>query len=132
MKLTEASLLINGFEDCSLPKEAWTHAAHFVMAFWYCVQHPLPIALDKIRQGIKTYNAHVNPGSTGYHETITVFYTMTVANYLLVNGISEINDNTLCHLLEQPFLAKDHLSGFYTPEMINSSEARSTWVPPLN
>lgn len=130
MKQKDLRLLIRQFEDCSLPKEDWTHAAHFFMAGWYCTQLPLPMAIEKIRTGIRTYNACVNPGAVGYHETITVFYTMTIANYLLTAGISELTDASLTVFLQQPFFAKDYLSRFYTPEVLASAEARSTWVPP--
>lgn len=132
MKLTDVQLLIQQFEDCSLPKEAWTHSAHFVMAAWYCTRLPLPQALNRIRNGIRTYNECVNPGSAGYHETITVFYTRTIASYLLTAGISELTDHTLPVFLQQPFFAKDYLAKYYSPGVLNSATARSTWVPPLN
>lgn len=131
MKLEDVQLLIQRFEDCSLPKEEWTHAAHFIMAGWYCTRLPLPMAFEKIRNGIRTYNECVNPGSAGYHETITLFYTRTIAGYLLTAGIGELTDDTLPVFLQQPFFAKDYLYRYYTQEVLTSALARSTWVPPL-
>jgi hypothetical protein len=130
MTLKDALLLIRQFEDCSLPKEEWTHAAHFIMAGWYCTRLPLPLAMDKIRSGIRNYNECVNPGAIGYHETITVFYTMTIANYLLTAGISELTDDTLSAFLQQPFFEKDYLHRFYSQDVLAGAAARSTWIKP--
>ena len=78
MIAAEAKELIQQFESCELPKEKWTHEAHFVMALWYCWHQPLPLAIQSIKEGIKRYNLSIGGANTdhsGYHETITVFYT---------------------------------------------------------
>ena len=78
MTIEQAKELVAQFEMCSLPKEKWTHEAHFVMALWYCSHQPIPLAMQSIRNGIKKYNVSIggaNTDDSGYHETITVFYT---------------------------------------------------------
>ena len=75
--------LVAGFEDGTLPREEWTHAAHLTMALWYLVNYPDDTeSVRRIRDGIKHYNAAVGVVSTptsGYHETLTRYYVHVVA-----------------------------------------------------
>jgi hypothetical protein len=133
MQLEKAALLVEQFEKGVLPKEQWTHTAHFIMAAWYCVGTPLPQAVEKIREGIKRYNVSIggrNTDSSGYHETITLFYTMTIARYLITTGIRTLTDESLSVFLRQPFLDKEHILQFYTKERLMSAQARLNWVAP--
>ncbi|WP_440134622.1 hypothetical protein [Chitinophaga sancti] len=125
--------LIEQFENCTLPKAAWTHENHFVMALWYCVKYPLPQAIAKISNGIKKYNESVggqNTDESGYHKTITLFYTSTIAHYIITNGITTFTEAVLTDLLKQPFLQKEYISGFYSTEYLMSKEARQHWRAP--
>jgi hypothetical protein len=97
MTIEQAKDLVTQFEECSLPKERWTHEAHFVMALWYCSHQPVPVALQSIRNGIKKYNVSVGGANTddaGYHETITVFYTRIIINYLLKSNTTTVSDTS--------------------------------------
>ena len=133
MESEKARLLIQGFENCTLPKEEWTHASHFIMALWYCTHLPLPQAIQKIRSGIRQYNLSVggvNTDMSGYHETITLFYTTQVADYLVAAGVSSLTKETISNFLQQPFLDKDYILRFYNREVLMSKEARQQWVKP--
>ena len=133
MTLNEANELINQFEACHLPKEKWTHEAHFVMALWYCSHQPLPIAIQSIKEGIKRYNISVGGANTddaGYHETITVFYTKLIINYILQGDPCHPFENRLTGLLKQSFLLKDFPLRYYTQELLMSKNARKNWTPP--
>ena len=121
--------LIEQFEACTLPKEEWTHANHFIMALWYCVNFPLPQAVHKIRDGIKTYNVN-NTEYSGYHETITLFYIHTIANYIVATGVSSLTDETIAAFLQQPFILKEYIFSFYSEELLKSKEARKHWMAP--
>jgi hypothetical protein len=63
-----------GFLDRSLPREAWTHAAHFAATLWL-MRHRPDIELGReMRRLICAFNeakGGVNDDTTGYHETIT-------------------------------------------------------------
>jgi len=65
------------FEACTLPRPEWTHEAHVRMAWLYFTRLPAAAAADRIRVGIRRYNASV--GSDGYHETITVAFARVIA-----------------------------------------------------
>lgn len=133
MNTEQANELVYQFETCSLPKEKWTHEAHFVMALWYCSHQPLPVAIHSIREGIKRYNTSVggaNTDQSGYHETITVFYTRLIINYLLTDNPTFQFETKLADLFRQPFLAKDFPLQYYSKELLMSKEARQDWIPP--
>lgn len=133
MTTEQAQELVKQFETCCLPKEKWTHEAHFVMALWYCSHQPLPLAMQSIRDGIKKYNTSVGGANTdhsGYHETITVFYAQLIVNYLLTNDKTRQFENILNGLFKQPFLVKDFPLQYYSKELLMSTEARRDWIPP--
>ena len=133
MTAEQARDLVAQFETCSLPKEKWTHEAHFVMALWYCSHQPLPLAMQSIRNGIKKYNVSVggaNTDDSGYHETITVFYVQTIINYLLKKDATQNFEHKLAGLFHQPFLAKDFLLQYYSKNLLMSKDARTLWIAP--
>lgn len=133
MNVAQLSLLIEKFEACTLPREEWIHANHFAMALWYCTQLPIPQAIEKIRNGIKRYNESIggkNTADAGYHETITLFYTSTIVDYLLTANICELTDETLATFLQQAFLKRDYILRFYSRALLMSRDARLYWKAP--
>lgn len=125
--------LIEEFENCTLPKEEWTHANHFVMALWYCIKYPLPEAVQKISGGIRGYNESVggvNTEDAGYHETITLFYISTIAGYVVTRGVMDFNEEVVGEFLRQPFLDREYVWGYYSKERLMSKEARLGWRAP--
>lgn len=124
--------LIEGFESRTLPKEQWTHQAHLVMAVWYLSKLDVPEATDFIRTGIKGYNAAVggeNTDTSGYHETITLFYIWFVKQFLTKsnseNSLLE-NTNNFC----TQYGDKNLPFAYYSKELLMSVEARRNWVEP--
>ncbi len=133
MTQEKATQLVKQFENHTLPKEQWTHEAHFIMAFWYGLQYPLPQAVQKIRQGIKTYNVSVggqNTDTAGYHETITLLYASTIAKYIITYSITEFSTEQVTALLQQPFIAKNYALQFYSKHLLTSTAARRVWIQP--
>src|SRR5919206_1370190 len=81
----EILALVRRFEDCTLPREEWTHAAHLTVALWHLLQFDWPEAVARVRRGIKRYNAAhgiVETPTGGYHETLTLFWLRTVRAFL--------------------------------------------------
>jgi len=133
MKTGQAKEMLRQFEAGILPKEQWTHEAHFIMALWYCFHQPLPQAIQSIREGIKKYNLSIGGANTdhsGYHETITLFYTRLIIKYLLETGENDDLGYLLSTLVHQPFLTKDFPLKYYNKELLMSKEARKNWTAP--
>lgn len=61
---------VQGFEDCTLPNEAFHHRDHVRLAWLYLRRYPALEALTRFAEGLKRFAAaHGHPGL--YHETIT-------------------------------------------------------------
>jgi len=128
----EVNELVKAFEERTLPKADWTHAAHLTVGLYYCFHHPLGVAKNLMSDGIYWLNdAHGTPNTetSGYHETLTVFWLRTVADYLektgrenglaiLANGLNAAVNDTKLPLK------------YYSRERLFSVEARLNYVEP--
>jgi hypothetical protein len=124
--------LVRRFEDCTLPREEWTHAAHLTVALWHLLQYDWPEATARVRRGIRRYNAAQGILTTptgGYHETLTLFWLRAVRAFL-EEGRNEARP--LVRLANELIasagrsLPLEH----YTRELLFSPEARASWVEP--
>jgi hypothetical protein len=128
----EVLRLMREFEACSLPRGRWTHHAHLVVALCYLVRHGEAKATALIRDGIRRYNEACGiktTRSSGYHETITLFYIRVIRKFL-----SDANrDCTLAALANALISAcgdKNLPLEYYSRERLLSWEARTTWLEP--
>ena len=128
----EVLALVRRFDDCTLPREEWTHAAHLTVALWHLLQYDWPEAVERVRLRIQRYNAAHGIRTTptgGYHETLTLFWMRRVRAFLeegrnearslvaLANNLAGSADRNL------PLT-------YYTRERLFSTEARAAWVEP--
>lgn len=124
--------LVRGFEDCTLPRERWTHAAHLTVALWHLLQYDWPEAVARVREAIKRYNAAHGVRQTptgGYHETLTVFWMRRVRAFL-EEGRNEAR--SLVALANDLAASADSRLPleYYTRERLFSAEARAAWAEP--
>lgn len=122
-----------GLLDRTLPKPAWTHAAHFAAAVYLIRARP-DIAPERDMPGIiRAYNLATGVQNTdqgGYHETITQA-SLIAARAFLARLAPDIGLAEACNaLLASPLGAKDWIARHWTRERLFSVEARRTWVPP--
>ena len=116
------------FEGCTLPKADWTHAAHVRMAWLYLTRLPKSDALARVRGGIRRYNAAV--GSDGYHETVTVAFTLLIRSRMDAAGRGE---GFAAFAARNPdlFEGRSELLGrHYDPATLADFEARQRFVVP--
>lgn len=124
----EASLrlFIEQFESKTLPKNKWTHEAHFVVALWYSYHFDLEQALEKVRKFISDYNVATGVNNThydGYHETITWLYLKTTKDFIESNpNLSTIK--LLEKLMNSEIVNKNYPLRFFDQDVIMSPEAR--------
>ena len=131
---TEAEIddFLRAFEDCTLPKERWTHAAHLFGGACYVHSLGEQRALDHIRICIRRFNESVggkNTATAGYHETITAFWIKIIARLH-----REIPTTTRAEFARQTVATfankKAYFSDFYDFDVVASTEARLQWIPP--
>jgi hypothetical protein len=131
---TEAEIdaFLARFEDGSLPKEQWTHAAHILGGAWYVHRLSEAAALDHMRTCVRRYNEAVggkNTATSGYHETVTVFWIKLLHAYLLAKqpiGRAEFAGLAVSHFVPQ----RDIYRRYYDFDVVASTEARAQWIPP--
>jgi hypothetical protein len=119
------------FEDRSLPHAQWTHRAHLKVAYLYLLRLPYPEALERLRAGIKAYNAAHGIQDTptgGYHETLTQVWLQLVHTTLRQFGPTETADaffdaQTQLGSKRTPLL-------FYSRDRLMSAEAKHGFIPP--
>jgi len=124
--------LVAAFEDCSLPRSAWTHRAHLAVAAWYVLWYGPDAALDRVRADIQRYNAAHGVRQSpdrGYHETLTGFYMWAVRRHL-----REVNvDRSLAELVNGVVAAladRELPYRYYSKNRLSSWAARTAWVEP--
>ncbi len=124
--------VLRGFNDRSLPRARWTHAAHLTVALWHLLQYDWPEAVARVREGIKAYNAAHGVRQTptgGYHETLTLFWLRAVRAFL-EDGRNE--GRSLVALANSLVAScdRDLPLRHYTRERLFSAEARANRVEP--
>jgi hypothetical protein len=117
----------------TLPKEEWTHAAHFAASLWLMRYRPeldLVIAMPGFIRAFNESVGGVNSDSSGYHETITqaslraargVFdaYPAELPVWRIVNALMSTNLANPNWLLE-----------YWTRDRLMSVAARREWLEP--
>jgi hypothetical protein len=124
--------LVTAFERCDIPRDAWNHRAHLIVALWYLVLYGPDEGGERVRTGIKRLNAANGVPQTpdgGYHETITCFYLWAIGRHLrdAPRGAS-IAD--LATTLVAAWGDKNRPLEYYSRERLFSWEARTGWVEP--
>ena len=128
----DVEALVRDFLSCALPWGEWTHAAHLTVALWHLLHYGWPEAVERVRRGIKRYNAANGVETTrerGYHETLTLFWMCYVRSFL------EANYNEGCSLnsLANEMIGRADKNApleHYSRELLFSWEARLAWVEP--
>jgi hypothetical protein len=124
--------LVMAFEERTLLKSEWTHAAHLTVGLYYCFRHPFGVAKNLMRDGIYWLNdSHGTPNTdtSGYHETITIFWLKTVESFLKENR----EEKSLTALANKLISSCDNSRlplEVYSRELLFSTEARHNYVEP--
>jgi hypothetical protein len=124
--------LVKDFEKGILPRPQWTHRAHLTVACWYLMCSADKEAIPRIREGIKQYNASqgiVTTKESGYHETMTLFWSKMVRSYLAKATL----DCSIVHLVNHLVACYSDSKipfEYYSRDRLLSLEARTYWVEP--
>lgn len=123
----------NAMMVCALPKEEWTHAAHWATALWLIAKRPdihPPSAMPGL---IRRYNVSTggeNTDKAGYHETITQASLRAGRALLAEAPDGEAVVATLARLLASPLGKSTWLLAWWSKDRLMSVEARKAWVEP--
>jgi hypothetical protein len=123
---------LHAFFHHTLPKAQWTHAAHVTVAACLLHKGEVPSVLPVVRNAICSYNLSVgtqNTDTSGYHETLTIFWLRVVAQSLRQSPsasrlhavrsiVGAYGDERSLHRL------------YYSRDIVTCSAARRAWVEP--
>ena len=126
---TDLAAIADGVIARTLPKAAWTHAAHFACAVWIVMRRPDLVAERDLPGLIRAYNESTNTPNTdtgGYHETITQASLRAVRAAAAAGG----SPVEVLHRLLETHGRSDWLFKHWSRERLFSVEARRGWVEP--
>jgi hypothetical protein len=130
--MSDTEQIAAAFEACSLPKQAWTHAAHLRVGLWHVLRFPPAEALDRLRRGILALNEFhgtANTDDSGYHETITRFYVHLIREFAARADRTRPIDELAAEWISIAGDSKLPLQ-YYSAARLFSAYARSSWVEP--
>jgi len=132
-KLSDAVLLIERFEKGTLQRAEWNHTVHLTIAIWYLAHFEEPQAAERVIDGIRRFNRVHDIQSTrssGYHETLTLFWLGIARRFLEQAGRStptlDLINAFIARYGGRPKLYRD----YYSKRHIRSWRARHFWVDP--
>jgi len=117
------------WEAGTLPKAQWTHAAHVAVGACYVVRFGAS-AFERTSAGIRRYNeavGTVNGPSSGYHETLTRFWSLVLAK-----AVAGMDDPFAAAVRAVALYGEErglHIR-YYSFDVVASTHARQNWVPP--
>jgi hypothetical protein len=126
----EIMAVVRGFEDATIARGVWKHAEHLVVALYYATTHPsVDDAIETMRRGLfnlLTEGFKVDlTKEMPYHETLTVFWMRTVADFNAARTGMSLVDKTN-EVIET--FDKDYPLRYYSREYLFSDEARGRFV----
>lgn len=122
----------HGLVDRTLPKTAWTHAAHFAAAAWLLERRKDMDAARDMPGLIRAYNEATgvtNSDHGGYHETITQASILATRAFLAANAGLELFA-AVNALLSSPLGQPEWLLTYWSQQRLFSVEARRHWLEP--
>lgn len=115
-------VFLEKFRTLQLQPSEFRHGDHLRLAWIELHQNPVPVAMDRVRSGIRNFAAHLGAAHK-YHETITCAWVRLLATH---------HEPTFAQFLEgnRERLSADLLYRFWSPELLQSEQARTHWVDP--
>jgi hypothetical protein len=127
--------IIAEFRSGSMTRERFNHRAHLCVGLYH-LSHPWlddeAAGAQRVRDAILAFNDKVGAVQTetsGYHETITLFYVRIIRHFLFTRQPTEEFNALAEALLEQWGDPKLPLQ-YWSKERLMSWEARLAWIDP--
>ena len=124
---------LGAWRDGTLPKPAWTHAAHVAVCAAEAWPSASPEALAaRMKAGILAYNTAVGTANTptsGYHETLTRFWCERVLAHQAAHPAAT-RLAAVRSAVEAYAEARCLHAAWYDFDVVNDRTARAIWIPP--
>jgi len=129
--MTDDDAFLQHFEAQTILRADWNHRSHLRIAYIYLTRLPFATALNKMRVGVRAYNAAngiEDTPTSGYHETMTCAFMHLVYSTLCQYGASESSSQFLDE--HSQLNSKRILLLFYSLNRIMSAEAKACFIEP--
>jgi len=129
----EVRALGEGLIARTVPKEQWTHAAHWASTLWMLTEKPEMLPERDMPGLIRAFNESVggqNTDTAGYHETITQASIRAARRFLREREAGEPLFIQCNALMETELGDPEWLLEYWVKETLFSVEARRGWVEP--
>ncbi len=110
------------FSNLQLPPCSFRHGDHLRLAWIQLHTKPFEEALTLVREGIRRYAKHQG-ADRKFHETVTTAWVKLLATHPETSFAEFITNNE--HRLNLALLYR-----FWTPAVLDSEAARTSWIPP--
>lgn len=120
--------LVRAFEDATLEPADFDHEAHILVGWRYLQDLSLPDALSRFTRAIKRLTRKLGVSSK-YHETITWFYLIKIAERCTGETASDWSDFKTAN--PDLFAGNPRLiDNYYSKRLLSSDKARHMFVLP--
>jgi len=129
----EIARIAQGFLDRSLPREDWTHAAHFAATLWLMRHRPgMDLARDMpgLIRAFNEAKGGVNSDTSGYHETITQASLRAARPFLDANPPDLPLWQIVGALMKSELGNPNWLLEYWSRDRLMGVEARRAWMEP--
>ena len=129
--IAEAEKIVQQLEDTTLPKEDWNHEQHLIVALSVVARFGKR-AMPEMMKRIKHYNKSVgiiNSESSGYHDTVTIFWIWAVWYFMSKQGDIQFNQAAIDTLFATDALTKRNIwLEYYSKDVMLSPDARFEYI----
>ncbi len=115
-----------------LPKTDWTHAAHVAVTGYYAFDRDADRVFIDMKQGILHFNQStgtVNGPDSGYHETLTRFWSDTITRVVHEAAPESRLDAATC-AVQRFGEDRAYPTRFYSFNLVRNRTARQQWIAP--
>ena len=116
---------LTAFEACTLPPASFDHRAHVRLAWLYLREDRVLVALERFMRNLERYATSLG-AATKYHETITWAYVFLIHERMQRGSVATFEEFAAAN----EDLFNGILEKYYTPEVLASDRAKTTFVMP--
>ncbi len=131
ISIEQAENLVQKFESGTLPKSEWTHEAHLIVGLKMVLTYEQQ-ALPEMKKRIIRFNESVgtiNSESSGYHETLTVFWLWAIWQFCEDYTILDFDVDAIDELLfYEPLARRNLVEDYYSEAILLLPEARRRYI----
>ncbi len=133
ISIEQAERLVQKFESGMLLKSEWTHEAHLIVGLKILLTYKEQ-AFPEMKKRIIRFNESIgtiNSESSGYHETLTVFWLWAIKQFCEEKGITEFDVDAIDELLfYEPLAQRKLVEDYYSEAILLLPEARRKFIRP--